>query len=208
MMIAFLGPPGAGKGTQAKLLASELHIPHLSTGDMLRAAVKARTPLGVEAEGFMTAGKLVPDRLVLGLLRERLRAPDTAGGCLLDGFPRNVAQAEKLREFLPLDRVLYFDLPERELLPRLTERRSCPTCGTIYNLLSHPPKNAGRCDRDGAELLHRPDDREEAVRTRLQVYQGETAPVLEYYRAKGLLRSVPAGGSVDEVRAAIRLALA
>lgn len=208
MRIAFLGPPGAGKGTQAKLLAAELRIPHLSTGDMLRSAVKARTSLGIEAEGHMKAGRLVPDELVLGLLKERLREPDTRRGCLLDGFPRNLAQAEALREFLPLDRVVYFDLAESELLPRLTERRSCPVCGTIYNLNFQPPKTPGKCDKDGADLVHRPDDREEAVRTRLQVYTRETAPVLEYYRKKGLLRTLRATGSVEEVRRMLRTALA
>lgn len=208
MRIAFLGPPGAGKGTQAKLLAAELRVPHLSTGDMLRAAVKDRTALGVEAEGFMRAGKLVPDGLVLGLLKERLGKPDASHGCLLDGFPRNVAQAEALGGFLALDRVVYFEIPLRELLPRLTERRVCPACGSSYNLRSHPPSQAGRCDKDGTELVHRPDDREEAVRTRLQVYERETAPLLDYYRSKGLLRTVAAAGSVGQVGAALRTALA
>ncbi len=207
MRIAFLGPPGAGKGTQAKLLASELRVPHLSTGDMLRAAVKERTPPGLQAESTMKAGKLVPDALVLDLLRQRLQQPDAAKGALLDGFPRNVAQAEALTTFLPLDRVIYFEIPVGELLPRLTERRSCPACGTIYNLRSHPPAKAGRCDRDGTELVHRPDDREEAVRTRLEVYNRETAPLLEYFRSKGLLSTVRATGSVEEVQAAVRAAL-
>jgi adenylate kinase len=207
MRIVFLGPPGAGKGTQAKLVASELKIPHLSTGDMLRAAVKARTPLGLQAEGHMKAGRLVPDDLVLGLLKERLAQPDAANGALLDGFPRNVAQAETLRSFFPIDRVLYFDIPEADLLPRLTERRSCPTCGRIYNLVTDPPRDPGRCDVEGATLVHRPDDREEAVRTRLQVYRAETAPVLEYYRAKGLLRSLGATGSVEAVHRAVKAAL-
>ena len=207
MRIVFLGPPGAGKGTQAKLLAARLGIPHLSTGDMLRAAVRDRTPLGREAEAHMGAGRLVPDSLVLGLLKERLASPDTAAGCLLDGFPRNVAQAEKLGELLPLDRVLYFDVPEEVLLPRLTERRSCPICGTTYNLLRHPPRRPGHCDKDGSELVHRPDDREEAVRTRFQVYREETAPLLAYYRSQGLLRTIPAGGAVEQVRRAVDEAL-
>lgn len=207
MRIVFLGPPGAGKGTQAKQLAQELGIPHLSTGDMLRAAVKARTPLGVEAEGHMAAGRLVPDDLVLRMLRERLGQPDAAQGCLLDGFPRNVAQARALREFCAPDRVLYFDIPEDELLPRLTERRSCPKCGRIYNLRTGPPKVPDRCDVEGATLLHRPDDRPEAVRTRFEVYQRETAPLLQYYRDERLLRTVTALGSVEEVHRAVRAAL-
>jgi adenylate kinase len=175
---------------------------------MLRAAVKGRTALGVQAEGYMKAGKLVPDELVLGMLRERVSEPDTRSGCLLDGFPRNVAQAETLRSFLPVDRVIYFDIPESELVPRLTERRSCPTCGRIYNLRTDRLRVPGHCEVDGAELVHRPDDREEAVRTRFQVYRTETAPLLDYYRKKGLLRTIAASGSVEVVQQAVRAALA
>lgn len=207
MQIVFLGPPGAGKGTQAKLIAAERKIPHLSTGDMLRTAVKNRTPLGLEAEGHMKAGRLVPDALVLGLLKERVSAPDTKDGCLLDGFPRNVSQADALQSFLTVDRVVYFDIPEEELLPRLTQRWSCPKCGRIYNLSSEPPKVPGHCDVEGAELVQRPDDREEAVRTRFQVYRAETAPLLEYYKARGLLRTIAAAGTVESVHRAVERAL-
>lgn len=208
MRIVFLGPPGAGKGTQAKLLSSELAVPHLSTGDMLRAAVKAKSPLGLKVEAVMGAGKLVTDELVLDLLKERLERPDAQKGCVLDGFPRTVVQAEALDRMGRVKRVIYFEIPDSELMGRLTERRSCPKCGRIYNLRTDPPKKAGVCDVEGAALLQRPDDTASAVETRLKVYHGETAPVLDYYREKGLLRTVRATGSVPSVQAAIRAALA
>jgi adenylate kinase len=205
--VVFLGPPGAGKGTQAAALAQELGIPHLSTGDLLRAAVAAGTPLGREAEGFIRAGKLVPDDLVLRLLQARLDRSDARPGFLLDGFPRNVAQAVALGRITPIDRVLDFRLPSELLVERLTQRRSCPKCGRIYNLATRPPRNAGLCDDDGTALLARPDDREEAVRTRLKVYETETAPLGEYYRARGLLRPLDASGEPAEVARRVRAAL-
>lgn len=207
MRIVFLGPPGAGKGTQAKRLSAGLHVPHISTGDMLRAAIKARTPLGQQAEGEMRAGHLVPDALVIALLKERLQEPDAGRGCLLDGFPRTVAQADELDRSMKVDRVLYFEIPDSELMSRLTERRSCPQCGRIYNLKTDPPRTDGVCDVEGATLVQRPDDRAEAVSTRLRVYHGETAPVLEHYRKLGLLRTVRAMGSIDSVAHAVLAAL-
>ncbi len=197
--IVLLGPPGAGKGTQAQRFAAHLGIPHLSTGDLLRAAVAAGTPLGREADGYMRQGLLVPDDLVLRILRERLGAPDARGGFLLDGFPRNAAQAESLARISLIDRAIYFDLPEAVLLERIVLRRSCPVCGSVYNLVSLPPKVNGRCDRDDTPLVQRPDDTEEAVRTRLRVYRESTAPLLELYRQQGILRTVAAAGSVAEV---------
>lgn len=208
MIVVLLGPPGAGKGTQAKTLAAELGVPHLSTGDMLRAAVKARTPLGLQAEDHMKAGRLVPDGLVLDMIKERLQAPDARNGCLFDGFPRTKVQAEALDRVAPTDRVVYFEIPSDVLLLRLTQRRSCPKCGRIYNLATDPPKVAGKCDIEGSELLQRPDDREEAVSTRLAVYRKETEPLLEYYRSRHLLRSIPADGPIPTVAAALRKALA
>ncbi len=207
MRLSFLGPPGAGKGTQAQRVSARWRIPHLSTGEMLRAAIRAQTPLGQEVQGFMRAGNLVPDALVIRMLRERLEQPDTRPGFLLDGFPRTVVQAEALETFAPLDRVLYFDLPEAELLDRLAGRLSCPKCGRVYNLRSNPPRSPGVCDDDGTPLLQRPDDRPEAVRVRLSVYHQETAPVLAYYRARDLVESVPATGSVEEVYQRILRAL-
>ncbi len=206
--IVFLGPPGAGKGTQATELAQRLGIPHLSTGDLLRGAVAAKTPLGLEAEAHMHAGRLVPDGLVLQILGERLRQPDAHGGFLLDGFPRTVAQAEALRKVAPIDRVLLFEIPESLLVERLTQRRSCPMCGRVYNVSTRPPRVPGRCDVEGAELVQRSDDREEAVRTRLRVYREQTHPLVEHYRALGLLRSVDADGPPESVRDRITATIA
>lgn len=202
-----MGPPGAGKGTQAKRLAERLGIPHLSTGDLLRAAVAARTPAGLEAEGLMREGRLVPDALIGRILVDRLRLPGARAGFILDGYPRNAAQVAALDGVSPIDRVLFFDLPEGVLVERLSQRRSCPKCGTVYNLKTQPARVDGRCDRDGVELMLRPDDRAEAVRTRLKVYHEETAPVLDVYRRRGLLHSVDATGSVDEVAARLAAAL-
>ncbi|HYK93781.1 MAG TPA: adenylate kinase [Thermoplasmata archaeon] len=205
--IVFLGPPGAGKGTQAKELARTLDIPHLSTGDLLRSAVREKSPLGLEAEQFMRAGQLVPDDLVLRLLREVLSRPTAHRGFLLDGFPRTRAQAEALEAISAPERVLYFDIPEALLVDRLTERRTCPTCGSSYNLATQPPKVADRCDKDGTTLVQRPDDRPDAVRTRLEVYRDQTAPLLEYYAGKGRLRRIDAAGDVATVGRRVRAAV-
>jgi adenylate kinase len=197
--IVLLGPPGVGKGTQASRLSQALGVPHLSTGDLLRAAVAARSPLGLAADEHIRSGGLVPDPLVIEILRERLERPDCRGGFLLDGFPRNVAQALELERISPVDAVLSFDLPNEVLVTRLSGRRLCPTCQAVYHLESQPPRVAGRCDRDGSELVQRPDDRPEAVGVRLRVYAEKTAPLLEHYRSRGLLRPVDAHGSPDEV---------
>lgn len=205
--LVFLGPPGVGKGTQAARLARELRIPHVSTGDMLRAAVAARTPLGLEAEGHMNSGGLVPDELVLGILRERLEQPDARAGFILDGFPRNIAQAEALGRFARVEQVFSFGLPEEQLVARLSDRWVCPKCQSVYNLSSQPPKVPGTCDRDGETLVQRPDDRPEAVRVRLRVYLEKTAPLLDYYRKRNLLHPIDARGTPDEVTARLRSAL-
>jgi adenylate kinase len=206
--IVFLGPPGAGKGTQAATLATELHVPHLSTGDLLRAAVAEKTVLGVEANGYMTAGQLVPDALVLQLLRERLGRADAARGFLLDGFPRTPEQADALAGITPIDRVVAFEVPTSVLVDRLSGRWICPTCQTVYHTTSMPPRAPGRCDKDGTVLVQRPDDRPEAVRTRLHVYAEKTAPLIDYYRENGLLRPIDATGTPAEVAARVRAAIA
>ncbi|MGD0257085.1 MAG: adenylate kinase [Thermoplasmata archaeon] len=205
--IVFLGPPGAGKGTQAATLAKALGIPHLSTGDLLRGAVAARSPLGLAAEAHMAAGRLVPDALVLEILEERVGRADAARGFLLDGFPRNIAQAAALDRRTPLDVVVAFEIPTEALLPRLTGRWNCPTCRSVYNVETQPPKVAGRCDHDGTPLVQRPDDRIEAVRTRLEVYRKETAPLLQYYATRGILRTIDATGDPSTVGARVRAAV-
>jgi len=179
-------------------------ILHLSTGDLLRSAVAEGSELGRAADGHMRSGGLVPDELVLGILRERLVRRDAATGFILDGFPRTLDQARALERLTPLDVVVSFEIPSAVLLERLTGRRMCPKCGSLYNLTSRPPKEAGRCDQDGAELLQRADDRPEAVEVRLRVYAERTAPLLEYYGARGLLAHLDASGSPAEVATRLR----
>jgi adenylate kinase len=205
--IVFLGPPGAGKGTQAAGVARELGIPHLSTGDLLRAAVAARTPLGFEARSHMDAGRLVPDDLVLRILKERLAVEDAHGGFILDGYPRNLAQAKALERITPVDVVIAFELPASLLVERMSGRRLCPKCNTAYNVVTSPPKQDGRCDHDGTELIQRPDDRPDAVRTRLAVYLEQTAPLLDHYRAAGSLRPLDAKGTPAQVAERLRFLL-
>lgn len=205
--IVLLGPPGAGKGTQAGPLAAELGIPHLSTGDLLRAAVAGGSELGHEADGHMRAGRLVPDELVLRILLARVAEPDASGGFLLDGYPRNLAQAETLARRFPVDAVLYFELPAEVLLERLTQRRICPKCGRVYNLATMPPRHDSLCDDDGTPLVQRSDDRPEAVRVRLETYHAQTEPLLAFYEREGRLRRVNALGSTEEVGRRLRAAL-
>ncbi|MCI4350037.1 MAG: adenylate kinase [Thermoplasmata archaeon] len=205
--IAFLGPPGAGKGTQAAILATELGVPHLATGDLLRTAVAARSPLGLEAEKFMRAGELVPDGLVVDIVADRLGGDHGRSGFLLDGFPRTLAQGVSLDRIAPLDHVVAFEIPEGTLLERLTERRQCPKCGTVYNLKTVPPRVSGRCDRDGTELVSRNDDRPDAVRTRFRAYHEQTQPLVEFYQKRGILRRIDAVGDTATVAARVRAAV-
>ena len=210
--IIFLGPPGAGKGTQARGLAAESGVPQVATGDMLREAAAAGTPLGREAKRYMDSGALVPDEVVIGLVDERLAQPDAANGYVLDGYPRTVAQAEALDALLhrrgqDLDRVIFFDVSRDELLRRLTGRRICRRCGAAFHLVSAPPKAAGVCDQCGGELYQRADDAEGTVGRRLDVYQTQTAPLLDYYKRRGLLVRVSGEGPMAQVADAIKKAV-
>jgi len=207
--LIFLGPPGAGKGTQARELAGEWHVPQIATGEMLREAVAAGTALGREAKRIMESGALVSDDVMIGLIAERLRQPDAANGFILDGFPRTIAQAEALDRLLKelgqkLDGVLYFDVSGAELLRRLTGRRLCRQCQTAFHIISAPPRRPGICDRCGGELYQRDDDSEATVRNRLQVYARQTSPLLDYYRQRSMLATIPGEGAIDDIRAAIR----
>jgi adenylate kinase len=202
--IAFLGPPGAGKGTQARELARAWSVPHIATGDMLREAVAAGTALGREAKAYMDRGALVPDDVIIAMIAERLRDPDARSGFLLDGFPRTIPQAEGLERLLkdigqPLERVIYFDVAEPELVRRLTGRRVCRGCGHSFHVVSNPPRREGVCDACGGELYQRVDDSESTVRNRLSVYRTQTAPLLEWYAARGLLVTVEGEGPIADV---------
>jgi adenylate kinase len=201
--IIFIGPPGSGKGTQAKRLASRFEIPHISTGDMLREAVADGTPLGQQAAPIMAAGGLVPDDLMIGIIHERMAKPDARKGFILDGFPRTLVQAEKLDGIVgngeePL-RVLQLLVPDDAIVRRITMRRTCAQCGAIYHLENNPPANDSVCDRCGAEVIARPDDTEEAVRKRLESFHRQTMPVATYYKSKQLLREVDGVGPLDVV---------
>ena len=203
MKIIFIGPPGSGKGTQAKRLASRFAIPHISTGDMLREAVADGTPLGQQAAPIMASGGLVPDDLMIGIIDERLARPDAQKGFILDGFPRTLVQAEKLDGILgngddPL-RVLQLLVPDDAIVHRITLRRTCAQCGAIYHLEHNPPANDSVCDRCGAEVIARPDDTEEAVRKRLESFHRQTMPVATYYKSKRILREVDGVGPLDVV---------
>lgn len=208
----FLGPPGAGKGTQAKLLAERLGIVHVSTGDMLREHRAEGTKLGLEAAGHMKRGELVPDDLVVKMVEERISRPDAAESWILDGFPRTVPQARALDSMLEkagktLTHVVYFGVPRGELIRRLTRRRTCGSCGAIWHLDFHPSREPDRCDRCGGPLEQRDDDRLEVVERRLQEYARLTEPVLDYYRAKGTLVEIDGARSPEDVFASLSEAL-
>jgi len=202
--IVLLGPPGAGKGTQAKLLQEHFDIPQISTGDILRRAAKEGTTLGKQAKKYMDRGELVPDEVILDIVDERLAAADCRKGFLLDGFPRTVAQAEAFQKMLNrrkqvLDGAVSLRVPRAKLVARLSGRRTCRQCGTMYHVRFNPPKKEGVCDRCGGDLYQRADDREETIEARMEVYDRESAPLLEHFREKGLLREVDGSKSTDEV---------
>ncbi len=206
--LILLGPPGAGKGTQAKELSARLGLPHISTGDMLREAVREGTELGLKAKAVMESGGLVSDELLTGIVKERLARPDCVGGVILDGYPRNLAQAAILDGILSAlgkdgARALELEVADEAIVSRLGGRRSCPACGAVYNLASSPPERAGRCDRCGAALVQRDDDKEEVIRERLRVYHEKTAPLSDLYRRRGCLATVDGGQNPEGVLAAL-----
>ncbi len=212
MKIIFIGPPGSGKGTQAKRLASRFEIPHISTGDMLREAVAAGTPVGQKAASIMASGALVPDDVMIEIIDDRLAKSDAQKGFILDGFPRTLVQAEKHEGLVgngkPSLRVLQLLVPDDAIVRRITLRRTCAQCGAIYHLENQPPVSDSVCDRCGAEVIARPDDTEEAVRKRLEAFHRQTLPVATYYKSKSILREVDGVGPVDEVFERIEKSLA
>ena len=204
MRLVLLGPPGAGKGTQAQVLSKDLNIPHISTGDMLREALKAASPLGLKAKAYMEKGALVPDELVIALVKERLSKSDAKKGFILDGFPRTPEQAKSLDESLrelkmPLDVVLYFKTSLAVIIMRLSGRRVCSQCGKNYHQVNFKPKTEGVCDVCGSKLIQRPDDKEETIEKRLRVYEDQTAPLIDYYKRKAILSEVSGDLDVREL---------
>lgn len=212
MLIILLGPPGAGKGTQAKRLVKQFNLAHIATGEILRAAVKSGTPLGQQARNFMEQGQLVPDEVVLGIVQERLMNLDCAGGALLDGFPRTVAQARSLDRVLEkngikLDRVIQIEVDEEELITRLTGRRVCRECAATYHLKFNPPRVRNVCDQCGGELYQREDDSLSTVQERLLVYKEQTAPLIDYYSEAGLITVINGNREIEQVFADISAAI-
>jgi adenylate kinase len=199
MKLIFLGPPGAGKGTLAAKAVDILKVPHISTGAIFRAAIAAQSPLGITVKAIIDAGKLVDDATTIALVKERLAQADAGGGYILDGFPRTIPQAEALAGFSTVDRVINFDIPDGAVLERLGGRRVCRKCGANYHILFNRPREDAVCDACGGEVYTRDDDRAEAIQKRLEVYREQTAPLIGYYRDKGLLVDVDAGPAVDEV---------
>ena len=204
MRIILLGPPGAGKGTQGERLVKQYNLPHISTGDIFRAAIKEGTEMGLKAKEYMDKGELVPDEIVVGVVKERLMQPDLEGGYLLDGFPRTVAQAEALDAALlamgtPATGVINVDVNQDELIDRLTGRRVCKSCGSTYHVKFNPPKVRSVCDKCGGELYQRSDDTVETVKQRLDVYRNQTAPLIDFYTNQGILYTVDGSRDIDDV---------
>jgi len=213
MNLVLFGPPGAGKGTQAKFIVDSFKIPQISTGDMLRAAVKEQTPLGLVAKQIMESGALVPDEVVLGIVRERIVLSDCDNGFVLDGFPRTIPQADALVSILRglnkrIDHVISLDIDNSEIVQRLSGRRTCSSCGKGYHVVNDPPKFDGICDTCHAALIQREDDREDTVKNRLAVYDQQTAPLKDYYEQAGLLRHIDGSGSIQDIQLQIKEVLA
>jgi adenylate kinase len=198
MKIALFGPPGAGKGTQAKYIVDRFEIPQISTGDLLRAQVREGTELGKMAKGYMDKGALVPSEVVIGMMKERVSEEDCGNGFILDGFPRAIPQARALEDFIELDAVVNITVDESALVKRITGRRMC-NCGATYHLDFNPPSTPGKCDKCGAALYQRDDDREDTVRKRLDVYRSQTQPLIDHYREKGILMDFDGNRSIEEI---------
>ncbi|MBN1323726.1 MAG: adenylate kinase [Methanotrichaceae archaeon] len=203
MNIILLGPPGSGKGTQAKMIADKYSVRHISTGDILRENVRNNTPLGVEAKKFMDAGQLVPDSLLIDIVKDRLAKPDVQGGYMLDGYPRTIPQAEALDKILPslkqkIDVVLNIDVPDNELVRRLSGRRMCK-CGRSYHVAFNPPKVEGKCDECGGDLYHRDDDKEAAILNRLEVYKQQTQPLIDYFNKQGIIANINGAAEIPKI---------
>ena len=206
-MIVLLGPPGAGKGTQGEKLETELGYVRLSTGDMLREAVRNGTELGKIAKGYMDSGALVPNDLIINLMKEKIASLGKVPGIIFDGFPRTVEQAEALDKELNIDLALNFDVEDEVLVERLTQRRSCPNCNAVFHLAYNPPKKEGVCDKCGAALYQRDDDKEATVRNRLTTYREKTFPLVEYYEKAGKLFTIPGTGEINEIFAKVEKAI-
>ena len=198
MKLILLGAPGAGKGTQAENISREYHIPQISTGNILRGEVKAGTELGLKVKDILASGQLVPEEIVIEMVKKRLAEPDCANGYILDGFPRNIAQADALATFAQIDAVLVITVPDEKIVARMSGRRTCPTCGATFHVESNPPKKEGICDLCGAALTIRADDREEVVRDRLRVYHEQTEPLIAYYTERGLVRTVEGQDKLED----------
>ena len=207
MKMILLGPPGAGKGTMAVRIKEDLGIPHISTGDLFRAAIKNQTELGVKVKAIIDRGDLVPDELTVALVEERLSQGDTANGYILDGFPRTTGQADALAGFSQVDVVINFTVAEEEVVRRLSGRRLCKECGAGYHVEFIPPKEEGKCDKCGGELYTRDDDKIESIKNRLKVYADSTEPLISYYTEKGLIKDVDAGQAPDDVFAGVKKVL-
>ena len=218
MKIVLFGPPGSGKGTQAKFIEEDLGVPHISTGDIFRRELQMsgpygargrmeEMPLGLQAKRYMDAGELVPDQLVVVMVQERLKGDDVTKGFILDGFPRTVPQARALDTITDVDVVLNIQVEDEVLVERLTSRRSCKDCGYVYNLMFQPPATEGKCDKCGGDLIQRGDDKEDTVRNRLQVYKDQSLPVEDFYSDKGILRNVDGTGDIKVIRERVKEAL-
>jgi len=208
LKVVFMGPQGSGKGTVIGRIKDHFNVPHISTGDMFREAIKNGTEFGLKAQEYMNKGELVPDEVTIGMVKERIAQPDCTNGFFLDGFPRNLSQAEALTSVTDITNAVLLDVPEEISLERLGGRRQCKSCGAIFHLKYIPPKQEGICDKDGGDLYQRDDDKDEAIKERLAIYRSETLPIADFYKAKNVLNVIDGSGAVDEIAEKVKEALA